>query len=204
MSRTAVYYHEDAAGEILYVGCSHSPYERFAGHRSTSRWVEQVANIRILWLETREQALAFERSEINRLKPKHNAEWRPKKSLPWVANEGQLYMQNWARKHGGSIERLSSNAMIPMRKAASYFEGLCHPNTKTKALLALATDGFVPQPAFDRLGFFRGDTPVLTFPTANQAHSTVSGILRTSRFLRESPVAKLAAARNSIALEASQ
>ena len=179
MSKAAVYYHTDEAGNLLYVGCAACPSARFANHRSIRSWAQDVTNIRIVWFETREEALAFEREEIMRLKPKHNSEWRTKKSAPWQINEGLIYMQNWRDNHGGSAELLAQRLFTSKAVTEKYFDRVCHPSTRRATQIALATEGFVPRRAFGRgLSVFREDVPILRFPSKAKADAEIAKILK--------------------------
>jgi hypothetical protein len=164
---------------MLYVGCSACPAARFANHRSIRTWAQDVVNIRIVWFETREEALAFERSEIMRLKPKHNSEWQTKKSRPWQANESLIYMQNWRDNHGGSAELLAERLFTTPAHTKKYFERICHPSTRRATQIALATEGYVPRHAFDRcLSVYYPKIPILRFPDEAKAQAEVSEILK--------------------------
>lgn len=186
MSKTAVYYHTDANGSLLYVGCAACPAQRFMGHRSIRSWATDVANIRIKWFATREEALAFESAEIMRLKPKHNTEWQPAKGSKWQVNEGMLYMLNWRDNHGGSAKLLAQRLVTTEAQVQKYFDRVAHPGTKRATHIALATDGFVPRHAFNRgpHSWYR-DAPIIRFPTSEQAAAEVAEIKGSARYSSE-------------------
>jgi hypothetical protein len=72
MSRTALYRHFDAAGQLLYVGISLSPVHRLGQHRVAADWYGDIARISIEWLRDRDAAIAAEANAIHYENPKHN------------------------------------------------------------------------------------------------------------------------------------
>lgn len=70
--KTAVYHHVSADGRVLYIGMSHDPLSRFAGHKSASSWAYDVARIEVFWFATRDEAKAEERRQIHEIRPPHN------------------------------------------------------------------------------------------------------------------------------------
>ena len=72
MTRTAVYSHYDAQGQLLYVGCSRNPTRRFWEHKCRSEWAQQVKRTEIEWHDTRASALAAEANAIAELSPSEN------------------------------------------------------------------------------------------------------------------------------------
>ena len=68
----AVYYHFNADGQCLYVGCSVNPLRRTGLHQSASEWFPEVVEIKIEWRATAQEALDFEKAEIKRLQPLYN------------------------------------------------------------------------------------------------------------------------------------
>jgi hypothetical protein len=56
MSKTALYRHFDASGQLLYVGISVSPFNRARQHNRASDWFASVVRIDIEWLDTRQAA----------------------------------------------------------------------------------------------------------------------------------------------------
>ncbi len=72
-TRTALYRHFDKNGELLYVGISKDPFNRFEQHRHSSSWIADVANMTVEWMtNSRFEALAVEREIIRKEKPRHN------------------------------------------------------------------------------------------------------------------------------------
>lgn len=76
-AETAVYLMKDAAGEMIYVGCSRSPMSRFYQHDSVRDWFKTVANIQVKWYAQRHVALAAEARFIRRFRPRHNVMHNP-------------------------------------------------------------------------------------------------------------------------------
>lgn len=122
---TAVYYHRNEAGVCLYVGCSASPGNRLCGHQSRSEWAQQIVRMDIKWFPTREEALAFEKAEIARLKPQYNREWRKRRR---TGNSGRLYVKGWMDRTGKTTDDLAERLGVRV---------------------TIATDGYVPTRAFD-------------------------------------------------------
>lgn len=74
-----IYYHFDAAGELLYIGISKDAYQRLDSHlRGHSRWFDQIASLRVRKAESLEEARLIEMSEIKRLNPKYNKQHKVK------------------------------------------------------------------------------------------------------------------------------
>lgn len=71
-TRTALYRHYDADGQLLYVGISLSVLARTQAHVAASSWMADVANIRITYFDTRANAEAAEAEAIKAEKPAHN------------------------------------------------------------------------------------------------------------------------------------
>lgn len=59
-------------GELLYVGITSNPARRFAQHGSDKEWWEEVAEIRMERLPSREAVLAAERAAIIAERPRYN------------------------------------------------------------------------------------------------------------------------------------
>jgi hypothetical protein len=68
----ALYRHFDANGVLLYVGIAVDPVQRLNGHRSGSRWYDQISRVDIERYPTREAALAAALAAIRNEKPLHN------------------------------------------------------------------------------------------------------------------------------------
>ena len=67
-----LYRHFDADGNLLYIGISMSAFSRFAQHKRTSSWSEDIVTMTIERFESREQLEAAERAAIFRENPLHN------------------------------------------------------------------------------------------------------------------------------------
>lgn len=72
-----LYRHFDKGGTLLYVGISLSAIQRLAQHKDASHWFNEISSVTIEQYETREAALAAERSAIVNENPLHNLK-RPK------------------------------------------------------------------------------------------------------------------------------
>ena len=78
MTTTYLYRAKDEAGVVLYVGITGNPKQRQDTHAYTSPWRElSVPSLEWLEFDTRQEAAAFEKAEIARLKPKFNKAGNP-------------------------------------------------------------------------------------------------------------------------------
>lgn len=167
--KTAVYWHRDKSGQVLYVGASGNPHRRMMLHASASTWATQVVRQDIRWFNTREEALAFEAAEIQRLKPPHNKEWRPRVYPRWTANEGHVFLKSWMDQFGVTIEEFARRSGFLRCYAKVLTSQVKHIQIPKATLIAVATDGFVPRSAWDRTYGLSGQTPIITTPTADAA-----------------------------------
>lgn len=100
---TFVYRCYDAAGRLLYVGCSTNPRERLNGHRASSWWFPQVATVRNVVFPSREYALTKERQAIAEEQPRWNLKSRwPYRSL-WTADDYRDYFTALVRTPNGGV-----------------------------------------------------------------------------------------------------
>ena len=70
--RTALYRHFSVDGILLYIGISNRLPRRIKEHSRFSEWFQEVCDIKIEWLESRERAFIAEREAIKSEKPKWN------------------------------------------------------------------------------------------------------------------------------------
>ena len=62
-----------ASGELLYIGISYSAIARFAQHRESQPWIDDVASIEITHVDaTRSELAEIERAAIRSEHPRHN------------------------------------------------------------------------------------------------------------------------------------
>ncbi|MBO9437314.1 hypothetical protein J7354_01440 [Sulfitobacter sp. R18_2] len=71
-TRTALYRHYDADGQLLYVGITACLSERDRNHEATSHWHGQVLSSRVEWHDSRTSAVSAERRAIRDEAPKFN------------------------------------------------------------------------------------------------------------------------------------
>jgi hypothetical protein len=95
--RTAVYRLFDADGVLLYVGASNNLDVRWGSHATDKPWWSEVADRKVVWFETRSEALAKETRAIEDEKPRYNILGTPRhrevsaarkvdiETLPWFA-----------------------------------------------------------------------------------------------------------------------
>lgn len=145
-----VYYHEDAAGDCLYIGCAKSPDARFYNHTRTSSWARDVANIRVTWFDTREDALAFEASEIKRVKPPHNDAWKPRQKKRWYPNQGHVFLSSWMSKNGVTAYQFADLLGVSVKEAKRLAHGVVQVRIPKAKRIARLTGGFVPTWAWHR------------------------------------------------------
>lgn len=69
---TALYRAWSSAGELLYIGISDSPWQRFTQHAGDKPWWPQVAHLDVEWYPAREIAEQAERDAIRAEFPRHN------------------------------------------------------------------------------------------------------------------------------------
>ncbi|WP_158813206.1 GIY-YIG nuclease family protein [Streptomyces rimosus] len=72
LQRTALYRLRDAAGELLYVGISTKPPQRWSQHAVDKVWWPEVADLSLEWFDSKSEALAAERRAIRAESPRHN------------------------------------------------------------------------------------------------------------------------------------
>jgi excinuclease UvrABC nuclease subunit len=87
--RTALYRLLDHSRNLLYVGISNDPEERFASHRREKAWWPQVDGISIEWFESRRAASLAEAHTIATENPRHNIHqtdaWREQQRVTALA-----------------------------------------------------------------------------------------------------------------------
>lgn len=71
-TRTELYRHYNATGELLYVGISLSATYRLNQHKSTAQWVNEAIRMETEWFDTRKEAEAAETIAIKTERPKFN------------------------------------------------------------------------------------------------------------------------------------
>ncbi|WP_445520478.1 GIY-YIG nuclease family protein [Streptomyces sp. NEAU-174] len=70
--RTALYRIRNADGELLYVGISAKPPQRWGQHAADKDWWPEVAGLSIEWFDSKTEALAMEARAIRTERPRHN------------------------------------------------------------------------------------------------------------------------------------
>lgn len=81
---TAVYRLYAVGDELLYVGMSNAPLERFIEHRDDKDWWPQVETYSITWFLTRSEAEEAETAAIKDEWPMHNIAHQPRANGPFV------------------------------------------------------------------------------------------------------------------------
>ena len=72
MTKTSLYRHFDANGQLLYVGISKGLMARISGHERDSGWFWDIATITLQTYQTREEALYAEAVAIRDENPSYN------------------------------------------------------------------------------------------------------------------------------------
>ncbi|MFB6873724.1 GIY-YIG nuclease family protein [Streptomyces sp. NPDC056323] len=104
---TAVYRLYDTDWQLLYVGSSVHPQQRWERHASTKLWWSAVKHAIVEWLPDREAALSVERDAITAGGPLYNDKATEKEAVfPYQGNRGP------------TRETLLRRAMSDYRKAA--------------------------------------------------------------------------------------
>jgi hypothetical protein len=70
--KTALYRHFDAEGQLLYVGISLHAIVSLARHKSNARWFDRISTIKVVWFDTRKDALKTEKLAILNERPAFN------------------------------------------------------------------------------------------------------------------------------------
>lgn len=73
----AVYRHYDAAGALLYVGCSTDPAARLYSHFKESAWAKLIASVTFEWFDDRADAIRAESDAIHEGRPRFNKARNP-------------------------------------------------------------------------------------------------------------------------------
>lgn len=73
MTRAAVYRMRSASGELLYVGCSATPFRRAHQHSIRCDWAGEVAQVCVEWFPSKAEALQKEREAIEQENPANNS-----------------------------------------------------------------------------------------------------------------------------------
>lgn len=85
--RTALYRVFDENGRLLYIGIAGNPDARFGQHSSTKIWWKDVAERKVEWHATREDAEAAERVAIQDERPIWNSQLSPTRGVTFEAQE---------------------------------------------------------------------------------------------------------------------
>jgi excinuclease UvrABC nuclease subunit len=72
LQNCSVYRYYDAAGHLLYVGCSVSPARRYSIHKAIAPWFKQMQRMTVEMFDTVPAARIAEANAIRDEKPLHN------------------------------------------------------------------------------------------------------------------------------------
>ena len=122
MSKTALYRHFDAEGQLLYVGITCGMSNRDRRHAQKSDWHDQVVRTETEWLPSRGHALALEKVAIQHELPPHNKynartaaiEAQPDSAA--MAEQAPHNAGSKSLKHPGSPNFLRSGAPVEYQK----------------------------------------------------------------------------------------
>lgn len=85
--KSALYRLYDSAGVLLYLGISRYPNERFKQHAGDKPWWHHVARHEVVWLDSRDEALAAEAKAMVDEQPLYNGYHHLGPSWPMKARE---------------------------------------------------------------------------------------------------------------------
>ena len=97
-TRTSLYRHFDASGELLYVGVSISAFARLEQHAS-SAWFKSIARMDVEHFESRDAALIAERDAIMREHPKHNVKHKRSAEVTLGTNDEAFTLGEFERSY---------------------------------------------------------------------------------------------------------
>lgn len=121
----AIYRHYDADGSLLYVGITNCPKRRLAEHKCRAAWRDEIADVSVKWVPSREEAEAAERTAIATEGPIFNGgnagEFVPTgdEFRDWLGRTG-LTQTEIAKAYGVSRSTLSQ-MVLGQRKATLRF-----------------------------------------------------------------------------------
>ena len=126
MKKAALYRQYDAKGKLLYVGVSQNLYNRIYQHENASKWFHEVASISVLWMDSKEEALAAEIKAITTENPAHNKEHACGRGNTKMSrakkNRIDIVRAALASGNAPSIGRLSVLAGVSPKVIKSYIE----------------------------------------------------------------------------------
>ena len=97
-SKTDLYRHFDADGNLLYIGVSTSALTRFKQHKHRSSWVDKVRTITIEKYSDRQSAFAAEKDAIEKERPPYNYE-RRKPVKAKAPEESPVIPDDWKEQY---------------------------------------------------------------------------------------------------------
>lgn len=139
----AVYRHLNAAGEILYIGCSINPMGRYDIHRSHSSWARDVTRIDIQWFDTLDQALTEEQRQINTIRPPRNRQVNRKPFLQRL-NLGPTVLRHWMRQEGVSVDVFAELTKFSPAEVCNVLKPTARPFYWRRVVICAVTRGRVP------------------------------------------------------------
>ncbi|MFE9382347.1 GIY-YIG nuclease family protein [Streptomyces sp. NPDC007025] len=84
--RTAVYRLRDSDDQLLYVGISTKPPQRWVQHAQSKKWWPEVATLCLEWCDSQAEARAVEAHAIRVERPQHNIvhNSKPRSRAEWI------------------------------------------------------------------------------------------------------------------------
>lgn len=146
MTKTALYRHFDANGELLYVGISINPNSRSASHKSSSDWFSQIHRIDVEWHETRELALEAEKRAIQNGQPKRNKMHSTGMSAfkAFIGPHKPMSLVDFLRSYKIKANALAEAAGISQSYLSDMKKGNRTPSIRVAFAIEDATNGAVP------------------------------------------------------------
>jgi predicted GIY-YIG superfamily endonuclease len=111
-----VYRYYNADDDLLYVGCSKNPWQRYKTHRADSRlWIREVTRGRISVFPDKPTALAAERAAVETEHPRYNRKLRGDRSA-WTPEQYQNYAYGYLAASHYPESDWSSAHMVGVRE----------------------------------------------------------------------------------------
>lgn len=95
---TALYRLYDATGQLLYIGISRSPLNRWGVHAENHAWWSAVATYRLEWHVDRETAIEAERRTVAAEEPLHNVQYNPRYAAKVAARKAAAKAEGKLRR----------------------------------------------------------------------------------------------------------
>lgn len=137
MTRTALYRHYDADGQLLYVGITNDPKRRLYEHKCRAIWSDQIANVTVKWMPSRPDAEEAERQAIATESPVFNGGER-------VYQETGDAFKDWMALEGLSQEDIAAKFEISRTTISEILNGKRKASLRFAVFIEDISNGAVP------------------------------------------------------------